>query len=135
MSTESGTSMVPAEDWKKLVCLVGADKIPMPSSPEIFLLECHVAGTMHVEEIFRKTEQLGPGSALALLREPENPYDRKAILVLTPEGDKIGYIPRTENNILSRLMDAGKLLFARVEEKYDQEEWVDLEIRVYLRDL
>jgi len=40
--------------------------------------------------------------------------DDKAILILDPKGRRLGYIPEKDNLIFSRLMDAGKLLIAKV---------------------
>ena len=42
---------------------------PMPYVREIFLLECRIAGTMHVEEIGRKTAGVTEGTLLQFLRE------------------------------------------------------------------
>ena len=39
-----------------------------------------------------------------LKREPNNPYDVKAIQVVTVEGYVIGYIPKEENFILKNLI-------------------------------
>lgn len=36
------------------------------------------------------------------------------ILVLTPSGTKVGYIPRRDNAVIARLMDAGKAIYAVV---------------------
>ena len=58
-----------------------------------------------------------------------------AILVLDLNGAKLGYIPRTKNEVLARLMDAGKLLYARIEAKVWLGEWLKLDICVLLRDL
>lgn len=49
-----------------------------------------------------------PGRQLALRREPDNPYDRWATLVCTPEGTVLGYLPARKNQSVARLMDAGK---------------------------
>lgn len=100
---------------------------------EIFLIETHVAGTSHVA--IRTIEPtLENGSALVLRREPENPHDTLAILILTEEGKKIGYVPRDRNEILARLMDAGKFLFARLESKEWNDDWLRISARVFLRD-
>ncbi len=40
-----------------------------------------------------------------------------------------------KNEILSKLMDAGKLLFGRLDEKNWFGRWLKLDIQVYLRDL
>lgn len=53
------------------------------------------------------------GDPLVLLREPWNPYDAKAIRVEW-RGVPIGYVPKSENRDLARLMDAGSRLAGRI---------------------
>ena len=61
--------------------------------------------------------------------------DNNAILILTEDGQKLGYVPQEINEVLSKLMDAGKLLFGRLDEKNWVDDWLKLDIQVYLRDL
>ncbi len=53
------------------------------------------------------------GDALALVREPGNPFDAMAIRVEW-RGHKLGYVPRRENADIARLMDNGAKLEARI---------------------
>ncbi len=57
--------------------------------------------------------QMRIGDALALIREPANPHDAKAVRVEW-RGHKIGYVPRRENFDVARLMDGGQMLVARI---------------------
>ena len=43
-----------------------------------------------------------------------NGYDELAIRVETAAGERIGWVPKKHNDVLARLMDAGKLLVAKV---------------------
>lgn len=105
-----------------------------PFAKEIFLIETHVAGTSHVP--VRQIEPtLVPGGSLVLRREADNLHDELAILILTEGGEKLGYIPRDRNEILARLMDAGKFLFARLESKEWQGDWLHVSARIFLRDV
>lgn len=105
-----------------------------PFAKEIFLIETHVAGTSHVP--IRDIEAgLNVADSLVLRRESENPHDPLAILILTGKGDKLGYVPRDRNEILARLMDAGKFLFARLESKEWHGDWLRVAARVFLRDV
>jgi len=47
---------------------------------------------------------------------------------------KIGYIPKADNAIFARLMDAGKLLFARIASKEKSGTWLKIAIKVYLHE-
>jgi hypothetical protein len=53
------------------------------------------------------------GDALALAREPDNPYDAGAVRVLW-QGHKLGYVPRAQNAALAWALDRGERLEARV---------------------
>lgn len=57
--------------------------------------------------------QLRVGDALTLVREPDNPYDAKAVRVEW-QGRKLGYVPRRENADAARLLDRGQALSARI---------------------
>ena len=108
--------------------------LPKPFVQEVELLDCNVAGTtfLDLDDIEPKLKK---HQLLMLKREPNNEYDNNAILILTEEGQKLGYVPQDKNEVLSKLMDAGKLLFGRLDEKSWMDDWLKLDIQVYLRDL
>ncbi len=97
-----------------------------------------VAGCNHVDGIEGLLNELKVGDRLILLREPKNEYDELAILVKDQMDRKLGYIPRAHNHIMARLMDAGKLLYAKVTkilDKYDKDYyWRPLLIEIYMED-
>ena len=57
--------------------------------------------------------QMQVGDALALIREPDNSHDAKAVRVEW-RGHKIGYVPRRENADVARFLDGGQTLVARI---------------------
>jgi hypothetical protein len=63
-----------------------------------------------------------------------NPHDQLAIVVKDPRGRKIGYVPRGKNEVLARLMDAGKLVFGTLAEKEFVGKWLKMTMQVYLDD-
>ncbi|MDO5726066.1 MAG: HIRAN domain-containing protein [Tissierellia bacterium] len=107
---------------------------PKPYEREIFLFETYVAGTTHIPNILDLEVHLKKGDHLKFRREPDNPYDEKAIVIRTENGAKIGYVPKADNIIFSRLMDAGKLLFGKIDDKEILNNWVKIYISVYLLD-
>ena len=58
-------------------------------------------------------DELRVGDALELAREPDNPHDANAILVLW-RGHKLGYVPRRDNAALAWGLDRGTPLRARI---------------------
>lgn len=111
----------------------GKDGRLQPFAREIMLIECHVAGTSH-RDLKSVAPALQPGAFLVLRREPDNPHDALAILILDEAGHPLGYVPRAKNEAIARLMDAGKLLFGRLDAKEWLGDWLKLETRVFLRD-
>ncbi len=98
-----------------------------------FLLECHVAGTSHVEDVEGKTAELQKDSPLYLRREPGNEYDRDAIAIYTAEDNRIGYVPQKHNPILSRLLDGGRDLVGKVISREVVDDYVRMRISIYMR--
>lgn len=47
---------------------------------------------------------------------------------------KIGYVPKLDNAVFSRLMDAGKLLFGKIAAKETKGTWVKIDINIYLHE-
>lgn len=127
--------LVKIDKWGDLAKLYKGGGVPMPFVQELFLLDCEIAGTGFVKDIVTKAEALTEGAVLSFVREPENKYDKKAIRVDNAAGEKLGYIPRQQNEILSRLMDGGKLLYGKVDWTDISGSWVNIGIKVYLKDL
>ena len=108
--------------------------LPKPFVQEVELLSCHIAGTTFLDLDYIEPKLI-KNQLLILKREPKNKNDDKAILILTVEGEKLGYVPREKNEVLSNLMDAGKLLFGRLNDKSWIDTWLRLDIQVFFRDL
>lgn len=76
--------------------------------------ETEIAGTFF-RDMDVVTGVLEEGDTLYLKREPENKYDKNAILVTTEDGYVLGYIPKAVNPPLANFMDAGEKLYAILE--------------------
>lgn len=105
-----------------------------PFEREVFLFDTYVAGTSHIENIEALEPDLEVGDRLDFYREAHNQYDTMAIVVTNRRGDKLGYIPQIDNEIFSRLMDAGKVLFGRISRKEFKGRWLKIDIKIYLED-
>lgn len=112
----------------------GEISIPKPFERDIFLFDTYVAGTSHIEGMEELEPHLQTGDRLDFFREPDNQYDAQAIVINTADGVKIGYVPRQDNVIFARLMDAGKLLFGRISEKEKKGKWVKISIDIFLHE-
>ena len=112
----------------------GGLTIPKPFEHEIFLFDSYVAGTTHVEGIEELEPHLKIDDKLEFFREPDNSFDPNAIVIRNATGVKVGYVPKADNVVFSRLMDAGKLLFGKIVSKEMQGDWLKLKIKIYLHE-
>lgn len=110
------------------------DNALAPFTREVFLLDIAVAGTGYCEQMNDIYPKLKIGTVLQLRRDPQNKYDKQAIGVYY-EQTRIGWVPRTMNTIISRLMDAGKAFFCRIttlNEKAADNPWKDIECKIFM---
>lgn len=108
--------------------------LPKPFERDIYLFDTYVAGTTHIKGIYDIAKHLKDGDRLVFYREPENEHDPQAIRIESLKNEKIGYVPRQDNIIFSRLMDAGKVLFAKIVEKEMRGDWLRIKIKIYLHE-
>lgn len=108
--------------------------LPKPFERDIYLFETYVAGTTHIDGIEDIGLNLKEEDKLIFFRELENIHDPQAVRIETLEHKKIGYIPRQDNIVFSRLMDAGKELFGTVREKEMVGNWLKIIIKIYLHE-
>jgi len=133
------TTLTVTNTTQQLMTKTFADRKPgLPFGRDIFLLETHVAGLLY-HQAGIAVPNLVIGESLILRREPANPYDDLAIVVLAAGGLKLGYIPRHRNPVLARLMDAGKLLIASVasldaDSRYASDEMPEVRLNISLRE-
>lgn len=92
----------------------GMANIIEPFKREIFLFDTYIAGTTHLEDK-SVLESMKIDDQLFLQRE-DNKFDSDAILVLNSDKKKLGYVPEKDNVVFARLMDAGKLLTAKIKD-------------------
>ncbi len=110
----------------------GLDKVLEPLIKEIHLFDTYIAGTTHLQDQ-SVLEKVQPGDSLTLRRE-DNKFDGNAILILNEADKKLGYIPEKDNIIFARLMDAGKLLKAKVKDKKQRGSFTQISVGIYLVD-
>lgn len=109
--------------------------LPKPFERDIFLFDTEIAGTSHVEGLTALVPQLNEETRVKFFREPDNKYDKNAIVIRTEKGSKLGYVPRKDNVVFARLMDAGKQLFGKIaDKKVVDDAYVKIRIGIYLHD-
>ena len=124
------------EHQQGLVSLVQGHElgdIIKPLIKEIHLFDSYVAGTTHLDDK-SVLEAIKVGDMLSLQRE-DNKFDSNAILILNEDGKKLGYVPEKDNIIFARLMDAGKLLKAKISKITQKGSFTQISVGIYLVDL
>ena len=128
-----GELMIKNDDLAVLTESKGIGDVLKPLIKEIHLFDTYVAGTTHLKD---KTvlDEIEVGHKLTLKREI-NKFDEKAIMLISEDGKKVGYVPEKDNIIFSRLMDAGKLLSAKITDiKECKGDFRQISIGIYLVD-
>ena len=131
------SDLIKYENNELAIAMSGSiDELARPFCRDIFLIRSYVAGTAYVTDIKKRIRGIKENDELYLKREPSNPADKRAILVLNKKGEKIGYVPRRDNTVLASLMDGGKHLFGIVtdvdSDEYDDAVFIDMDL--YLKD-
>ncbi|MBQ7522218.1 MAG: HIRAN domain-containing protein [Clostridia bacterium] len=128
-----GDLMIKHDELILLTNNKGIGEVIKPLVKEIHLFDTYIAGTTHLADK-SVLEEVVVGNKLTLQRE-NNKFDEKAILLFAENGKKIGYVPEKDNIIFSRLMDAGKLLSAKITEiKERSQNFKQISISIYLVD-
>ena len=103
-----------------------------PLIREIHLFDSYIAGTTHLNDQ-TVLDMIKVDDKLTLQRE-NNKFDSNAILILAADGRKVGYVPEKDNIIFARLMDAGKMLDAKIKNIEIQGSFHKISIGIFLVD-
>ncbi|HEY8856253.1 MAG TPA: HIRAN domain-containing protein [Rugosibacter sp.] len=77
-------------------------------------------------------DELHEGDALSLVREPDNSHDANAVRVEW-QGQKLGYLPRTQNQAVAAAMDKGERVDARIAKlRNERNPWHRLLVDVFV---
>lgn len=103
-----------------------------PLVSEIHLFDTFVAGTTFLDDQTVLSE-IKVDDKLTLVRE-NNKYDDNAIMIITSDKKKLGYVPEKDNVIFARLMDAGKMLMANIKAIDHKGSFTQITIGIFLVD-
>ena len=89
-----------------------------------------IAGIEYYEALFA-VEKMRVGDELILKREHDNIYDENAVEIYYKD-IKLGYIPRSANYSISKIMNAGWDIFDAYVQKIDRDELI-IQVAVFVR--
>ena len=112
-----------------------AKEMPVAFQQVVFLTNCHLAGTNEIADIKDKVDGIKNDEPLVLHRSATDATDARAVSVETASGTLIGYVPRRYGAVMARLMDAGKLLSAKLIGRDCDEQWTDITVAIEMREV
>lgn len=117
----------------ELLALIGSGGVNAlaPFSREIYLLDIVVAGTTFCTQIDEIEPMLLPLTVLKMIRQPKNEHDELAIGIYH-NGTRVGWVPMEHNEVISRLMDAGKAFFCRIDSTNRKGKWVKIRAKIFM---
>ena len=117
-----------------LRALQNGGSLPKPFSRDTLVLKTYIAGT-HYSEAKKIVDSIKEGNYLVFQRESTNPHDNMAIKIMDLDKNKLGYVPKAKNEVISNLMDAGKTIFGIIDKKEWSGDYLNLEISIYLKEI
>ena len=108
--------------------------LPKPFSKDALVLKTYIAGT-HYSDAKNIVDSIKEGNYLVFQREVKNPHDNRAIKIMDLDKNKLGYVPKVKNEVISNLMDAGKTIFGIIDKKEWSGDYLNLDISIYLKEL
>jgi hypothetical protein len=117
----------------ELLAFIGSGGVEQlaPFSREIYLLNTVIAGTSFCEQLDELEPSLLPETVLKMIRHPKNKYDELAI-GLYFNSTRVGWVSMEHNEVISRLMDAGKAFFCRIEKVFRKGKWLKIDVKIYM---
>ena len=97
----------------------------IPKSKRIFLLDTYLSGTKYIRNFGLKIKD---AHILDLYRE-FNGVSLNAVAAFNANKEKVGYVPKEQNEIIARLIDAGKKIVA-IPIPFDDE----VSLKIYMSD-
>ncbi len=101
------------------------------NSPQFLLNIFSVAGSQFYDGD-SIINDLKVGDLLELVTEPNNPFDKFAVIIKYQD-KQIGYIPRSDNRYIARMLEQGMQLDCEILSlKPDEDPWQKIQVAVYL---
>jgi len=113
----------------EVVANKGVSELLKPLIKEIYLFETRISRTANSDDVYSSLQE---NQELTLIREV-NKFNENSIIIYDKNNIKLGYIPEEDTVIFSRLMDAGKLLLARVS-SVENRGYFSIRIKIFLKD-
>jgi len=122
------------EDFYRQMAEEEGGEAPESRFKKTDLLDFVVAGTTFCKEFDKSDEDFVKDGMTLIVKREDNKHDANAIALYV--GDvRIGYVPKNQNPVLAKLLDAGKILIARVISAHYNEGWEKINARISMIEM
>lgn len=98
-------------DSKKKIEKIPVEDVKVDVNPrDINILESDIAGLAYRDKDMLEKE-LRKDARFYMKRDPFNVYDKNAIKIVSKKGNVVGFVPKKDNEIISKMMDSGKYFY------------------------
>lgn len=104
------------------------------NSKDIYVLDTYIAGLAYRDKDMLEKE-IRENARFYMKRDISNLHDIKAIKIVSKSGHVVGFVPKKDNEIISRLMDSGKYFYCIINEVDMDRLHVDIEIYMSYKDV
>lgn len=132
LSLDSKGVLSPSQKAARAAEKLAAVKPVRSVGTPVRILATRIAGTSHIDNYEEVVDGLALQERLELRREPLNEADSRAVAILDKAGRRVGYIPQSDNKVVSELLDEGQSLYARVQDIDVHKRWAEISIDVYV---
>ena len=92
----------------------GVSSVIKPLTKEIQLFDCFVSEIYDTDKSV--IAKIKIGDEITTKKDEKNLFDEYAVALFNVEGEKIGYIPELYSSIVNKLISAGKVIKAKIED-------------------
>lgn len=104
------------------------------NSKDIYVLDTYIAGLAYRDKDMLEKE-IRENARFYMKRDISNLHDIKAIKIVSKSGHVVGFVPKKDNEIISRLMDSGKYFYCIINEVDMDRLHVGIEIYMSYKDV
>lgn len=104
------------------------------NSKDIYVLDTYIAGLTYRDKDMLEKE-IRENARFYMKRDISNLHDIKAIKIVSKSGHVVGFVPKKDNEIISRLMDSGKYFYCIINEVDMDRLHVGIEIYMSYKDV
>lgn len=122
------------ENFYRQLAIEEGSEAPKTQLREIPLLNFVVAGTTYCKQFDKTDGEFIKNGMPLIVKKEDNQHDANAI-ALYVDDVRIGYVPKKQNEVLARLLEAGKVLVSRVKDAQYSDGWEKINARIWMVEL